>query len=181
MLTRILNHPITITSGLIGFGASCIYYYNPFTNWINKQLNTKLSEKSYIDKIIDNNKILYKIDIHNNYEKNVHRCYEYKIKELTKNEFSIISNQYQMDLMGYYKVKEHIDKMLFDYLQNHYEIKQKHLILSTKGWNAHILIENNTDDRYLVLNCFNNSEEEIKYDAIQSEINKDIKLLSVLK
>lgn len=179
MIRRFINHPITVIGGLTGVGTSCIYFYQPFISWTNTESKRLNYEKKVINDILKNNKLEYNVKIVDNFEKK-HRIYEYKVNELNKRNQDDLADKYHMDMMGYYKTEELLSRMLIDYLEKN-EITQKNVILSVSNFRAHVTIENNKDDRYLILECLNNPFYEIKYDVLKKQIDNDIKFLNNLK
>ena len=113
--------------------------------------------------------IKYNTFIHDLYQMPYNkRVYKYEIYVKMPSHYDF-ENLYKYDLMGNYKKKEHVDKMLKDYCENNI-INFQRVIINTEGWFATFTIENNIDPRTLELQNYNDSIIESCIDEIYSPL-----------
>ena len=107
--------------------------------------------------------LVYTVTEHEKYEvTSFARVYKYNIP--SSNSFFDMESSYKLDLMGNYKKKEHVDKVLTEYLQMN-TIYQKRLVINTDSWIGDFNVETNVNPNTLVIDIKNNSLVEAKLDA----------------
>jgi len=96
------------------------------------------------------------------------RVYDYTVPTSS---FDELENAYKRDLFGNYKKKEHVDKMLKEYLEKN-SIVQKRVVINTEGWVADINVQTNVNPATLVFELENNSLFEAGLDGAKGIFTK---------
>lgn len=89
------------------------------------------------------------------------RVYKYNV---TTGSFADLESAYKRDLLGNYKKKEHVDKLVKEYLEKN-SITQKRVVVDTEGYVADINIDTNINPKTLVFDLENNSLYEAGLDG----------------
>ena len=142
------NTPISSIIGIVII--SSVGIYSLYKQQKNKNLNTTNSKLEY--KVFESE--LYTTT-------NPARVYKYNVSTAS---FDNLESSYKRDLYGNYKKKEHVDKILQEYLKKN-PIVQKRIVIDTKGWVADFNVKDYSNSNTIIFNIENDSLQEASLDG----------------
>jgi hypothetical protein len=101
------------------------------------------------------------------------RTYDYTIPAI---DGLRMKDELMMNTMGYYKVREHLNAAIDEYVLPH-NIKQKEVFLLHQGTGHRFLVEENSEPGTYLVQIHNETVEEIKEDVKKKEADQTMSYL----